>query len=85
MDAWMRSVAMDVAPGKREPTGDGKLMRRASGTAQNDFGRENVSGKARQRGNLYAHEFAEDVADFQVMGCDMERYVFHGLEMAAAI
>ena len=81
----MRGVSVDVAPGKREPTADGKLIRGAGGTAQNDFRGENVSGKARQRGDLYPHEFAKGVADLQMMGCDMERYVFHGLETAAAI
>ena len=85
MDVRMGRVAVDVAPGKRESPGDRKQMRRASGTAQNDFGGENVSGKARQRGDLYLHEFAEAVADFQMMGGDMERYIFHGLEKAAAI
>ena len=64
MDVRMRCVAVDVAPGKREPPADGKLMRRASGTAQNDFSGENVPGKSRQCGYLFSHEFAESVADF---------------------
>ena len=85
MDVRMRRVANDVAPGKREPAAHGKLMRRARGAAQNDFGGENVSRKARQRADLDPHEFAEGGADLQMMGDDMEWYVFHGLEKAAAI
>ena len=81
----MRSAAMDVAAGKRKPPADGKPGRCPGRAAQNDFGGENVSGKARQSGNLYPQEFADGVADFEMMGCDMDRYVFHGLEKTATI
>lgn len=68
---------MNITAGEGEPPAHRKLMRRPRGTAQNDFGGENVSRKAREPGDLYPHELAERVTDLQVMGCDMERYGFH--------
>ena len=73
----MGCAAMDVAAGQGEPRADRKLMGRARGTAQNDFGGKNVSGKARQGRDLYPDEFTEGVADLQMMRCDMQRYSFH--------
>jgi hypothetical protein len=73
----MRRLSMDITAGKREPRADGELMGRAGGTAQNDFGGENVAGKPREGGDLYAQEFTERAADPQMMGCDMEWDVFH--------
>jgi hypothetical protein len=54
-------------------------MGRARGTAQDDFGRKNVAGKPRQRGNLYSYEFTKGIADPEMMGRDMEWDVFHNL------
>lgn len=77
----MSCAAMDVATGQREPRADGELMRCAGGTAQNDLGGENVSGKTRQGGDLYPDKFAEPIADLQMMRRDMQWYGFHGGEI----
>ena len=80
----MGCLPMDVAAGKREPRADGELLRRARGTAQNDFGGENVAGKPREGGDLDSQEFTERAADLQMMGCDMEWDVFHNSAGIAA-
>ena len=54
-------------------------MRRAGGTAQDDFGRENVSRKTCQSGDLDPNKFPDRGADLQMMWCDMERDGFHNL------
>jgi len=73
----MGCAAMNVGAGQGEPRADGKQMGRARRTAQDDLGRENISGKTRQRGDLYPHKFAERVVNLQMMRCDMERDGFH--------
>ena len=75
----MHCLAMDVTAREGEPCADGKLMCRARGAAQNDFGGENVASKPRQGGDLYPQDFTEGAADPEMVGCDMERYVFHKL------
>jgi hypothetical protein len=79
METRMRRVAVDIPAGKCEPRADGKMMRRAGGTAQDDFGAENVSSKTCQSGDLDPNKFPDRGADPQMMWCDMERDGFHNL------
>jgi len=75
----MRRVAMHIAAGECKAGADGELVRGARRTAQNDFGGENVTGKPGQGRDFYAHKFADGAAEAEMMGRDMERYVFHDL------
>ena len=77
MDSRMGRTAMDVAARERKPPAHGELRRRARRTAQNDFGGQDVSGKARQGGDFYPNKFAERVTELEVMGRDVEWYGLH--------
>jgi hypothetical protein len=73
----MGCAAMDVAARQGETRANGKLMGRARGSAQHDFGGEDVTSETGQSGDLYPDELAESVADLQMMGREVERYDFH--------
>ena len=86
MDARVGGAAMNVAARERKPPAHRKLTGGARGSAENDFGREDISGKARQGGDLYPYKFAKRVADLEMMGRDMEWDGFHdSFEIAKTI